>query len=164
MCAYACASGCCPGQLPALPVLQQGWHVISHCPYQKMQLLALLCSKAILFGLSLIKITLWWSFSISNSHASKIVFITWSELSVETVCEREPSWVGVQQTQTAFTGGCLISTIGLLRKCRKGKQRLPTSNFYLRIKEEEHSQVWLDSSLPIVEIWMELLPEEVVKS
>lgn len=51
-CAYASASGCCPGQLLALPVLQQGCHVISHHLYQEMQLLALLCFKAILFSLS----------------------------------------------------------------------------------------------------------------
>ena len=50
--AYACASDCCPGQLPTLPVLQQGCHVIFHCPYQEMQLPVLLCSKAISFSLS----------------------------------------------------------------------------------------------------------------
>lgn len=39
-------------------------------------------------------------------------------------------------------------------------QRLPTSNFYLRT-EGEDSQVWLDNSLPILKIWMELFPDGV---
>lgn len=44
------------------------------------------------------------------------------------------------------------------------KRKVETSNFYLRIEGGEGSQVCLDSSLPIVEIWMELFPDGVVKS
>lgn len=44
---------------------------------------------------------------------------------------------------------------------RKRKQRLPTSTLGI---EGEDSQVWLDNSLPIVGIWMELFAGEVVKS
>lgn len=52
LCACDCASGCCPGQVPALPVLQQSWHIIPRYPCQETELLAPLCSKAALFGLS----------------------------------------------------------------------------------------------------------------
>lgn len=49
---FCLCSRSCPGPLPALPVSQQGCHGISQCPDQEMQLLALLCSKVILFFLS----------------------------------------------------------------------------------------------------------------
>lgn len=68
-----------------------------------MQLLALLCSKAIPFSLSPDKNYTAISFPISNSHAPKIVFLARPEISVETIYEPEPSWSGVKQTQAALT-------------------------------------------------------------
>lgn len=64
----------CSRQLPALPVLQQGCHVVSHHPYQEMQRLALLCFKAMSFSLSLNN-TLQRSFPTSNFCRPKVVFL-----------------------------------------------------------------------------------------
>lgn len=161
MCAQASASACRPGQLLALPVLQRGCHAISHHPGQERQLLALLCFKATLFSLSPDKnyiATLLprkqilytknclplMSGAKCGDHMQARAKLGWSSANPDRPYTRLPdfhNWV---------TG-------------KMQKRKVETSNFYLRIEGEEGSQVWLDSSLPILEIWMELFPDGLVK-
>lgn len=78
------------------------------------------------------------------------------------MCEPEPGKAGVQQTWTALTPGCLISAAGLLGKSEKKKAE--TSNSSLRVEGDADSPGWLDNSLPILEISMQLFPDGVPKS
>lgn len=99
MCASACASGpaldhcllcrCYSRAATASPSVQT-----RRCSFLLCFVPRQYCSS-----LALMKIAL--QCSVSNSCAPKIVFLTWSKLSVGTICEPETSWVAVQQTQTA---------------------------------------------------------------
>lgn len=105
-------------------------------------------------ALALIKITLQGSFSISNSCASKVVFLTQLERNVETLSQ--------SRARQGFSQPRLPSH-NLSRFHNQQEKKAETSNFCLGI-EGKVSQAWLDNSVSIVRIWMELFPGGVAKS
>lgn len=125
MCTPVCASGCCPGQVPVCLCSSRA-DVSSPIPYREMQLLAPLCSAARN------------SLSPDKNYIARLLFH--KQLPCIKGCL--PHTAGAEHgdpTRTRAEPGrgsaspdcphiiCLISTAGLLGKCRKGKQRLPTS-------------------------------------
>lgn len=105
-------------------------------------------------ALALIKITLQGSFSISNSPASKVVFLTQLELNVETLSQ--------SRARQGFSQPRLPSH-NLPHFHNQQEKEAEISNFYLGI-EREFSQACLDNSVPIVRIWLELFHGGVTKS
>lgn len=83
---------------------------------------------------------------MSNPRASKVVFLTQLELNVEILSQ--------SRGRQGFSPPRLPSH-NLPDFHSQREKKAETSNFCLGI-EREVSQAWLDNSLPMVRIWMEL--------